>query len=57
MYLFLFHWVLFIGKSLVDVRNKIDQLKASVTNKQDEMGTELIDHLTPLEKYELSQLN
>jgi structural maintenance of chromosome 3 (chondroitin sulfate proteoglycan 6) len=57
VYLFLFHWVLFIGKSLVDARNKIDQLKASVTKKQDEMGTELIDHLTPQEKYELSQLN
>jgi structural maintenance of chromosome 3 (chondroitin sulfate proteoglycan 6) len=25
--------------------------------KQAEMGTELIDHLTPEEKYELSQLN
>jgi structural maintenance of chromosome 3 (chondroitin sulfate proteoglycan 6) len=25
--------------------------------KQAEMGTELIDHLTPEDKYELSQLN
>ncbi|CAK7329230.1 unnamed protein product [Dovyalis caffra] len=44
-------------KSLADVRNQIDQLKASMAMKQAEMGTELIDHLTPEEKYELSQLN
>ncbi|XP_011043957.1 PREDICTED: structural maintenance of chromosomes protein 3 isoform X1 [Populus euphratica] len=44
-------------KSLADVRNQIDQLNASMVMKQAEMGTELIDHLTPEEKYELSQLN
>ncbi|KAH8497886.1 hypothetical protein Peur_073154 [Populus x canadensis] len=44
-------------KSLADVRNQIEQLNASMVMKQAEMGTELIDHLTPEEKYELSQLN
>lgn len=44
-------------KSLADVRNQIEQLNASMVMKQAEMGTDLIDHLTPEEKYELSQLN
>ncbi|KAE9614923.1 putative structural maintenance of chromosomes protein [Lupinus albus] len=44
-------------KSLVDVQNQIDQLKASMAIKEAEMGTELIDHLTPEEKKLLSDLN
>lgn len=45
------------GKSLVEVRNQIEQLQASMTMKQAEMGTELIDNLTPEEKDLLSRLN
>ncbi|KAJ0021665.1 hypothetical protein Pint_31711 [Pistacia integerrima] len=44
-------------KSLADVRTQIDQLRASVAMKEAEMGTELIDHLTPEEKDLLSRLN
>lgn len=44
-------------KSLADVRNQIEQLRASMSMKQAEMGTELIDHLTPEEKNLLSRLN
>ncbi|KAL2316967.1 hypothetical protein Fmac_030843 [Flemingia macrophylla] len=44
-------------KSVVDVQNQIEQLKASITMKKAEMGTELIDHLTPAEKKLLSDLN
>ncbi|KAK7320513.1 hypothetical protein VNO77_30059 [Canavalia gladiata] len=44
-------------KSLVDVQNQIEQLKASMAMKKAEMGTELIDHLTPEEKKHLSDLN
>ncbi|KDP35372.1 hypothetical protein JCGZ_10356 [Jatropha curcas] len=44
-------------KSLADVRTQIDQLKGSMAIKQAEMGTELIDHLTPEEKDLLSRLN
>ncbi|OMO91069.1 RecF/RecN/SMC [Corchorus capsularis] len=44
-------------KSLADVRTQIDQLKASMAMKEAEMGTELIDHLTPEEKDLLSRLN
>ncbi|XP_056168942.1 structural maintenance of chromosomes protein 3 [Syzygium oleosum] len=44
-------------KSLVDVRTQIDQLKASMATKRDEMRTELIDHLSPEEKKYLSELN
>lgn len=44
-------------KSLVDVQNQIEQLKASITMKRTEMGTDLIDHLTPEEKKLLSDLN
>ncbi|XP_050229929.1 structural maintenance of chromosomes protein 3 [Mercurialis annua] len=44
-------------KSLADVRTQIDQLRGSMTMKQAEMGTELIDHLTPEEKELLSRLN
>ncbi|KAL5555242.1 hypothetical protein UlMin_037478, partial [Ulmus minor] len=44
-------------KSLADVRTQIDQLKASMALKENEMGTELIDHLTPEEKDLLQRLN
>ncbi|KAB1226909.1 Structural maintenance of chromosomes protein 3 [Morella rubra] len=44
-------------KSLADVRTQIDQLRASMAMKRAEMGTELIDHLTPEEKNLLSRLN
>uniref|UniRef100_A0A2P2MI83 Structural maintenance of chromosomes protein n=2 Tax=Rhizophora mucronata TaxID=61149 RepID=A0A2P2MI83_RHIMU len=44
-------------KSLADVQSQIDQLNASVEMKEAEMGTELIDHLTPEEKELLSRLN
>ncbi|XP_021892678.1 LOW QUALITY PROTEIN: structural maintenance of chromosomes protein 3 [Carica papaya] len=44
-------------KSLADVQSQIDQLRASMGMKQAEMGTELIDHLTPEEKDLLSRLN
>ncbi|XP_057441576.1 structural maintenance of chromosomes protein 3-like [Lotus japonicus] len=44
-------------KSLVDVQNQIEQLKASLAMKKAEMGTDLIDHLTPEEKKLLSDLN
>ncbi|WCJ28438.1 Structural maintenance of chromosomes protein 3 [Euphorbia peplus] len=44
-------------KSLADVRTQIDQLKGSMAMKQAEMGTEIIDHLTPKEKELLSRLN
>ncbi|KAK0604878.1 hypothetical protein LWI29_020472 [Acer saccharum] len=44
-------------KSITDVRTQIDQLRASMAMKRAEMGTELIDHLTPEEKDLLSRLN
>ncbi|KAH7542596.1 hypothetical protein FEM48_Zijuj02G0090800 [Ziziphus jujuba var. spinosa] len=44
-------------KSLADVQTQIDQLRASMAMKRAEMGTELIDHLTPEEKHLLSRLN
>ncbi|KAL0550704.1 hypothetical protein IC582_009764 [Cucumis melo] len=44
-------------KSLADVRNQIDQLRGNMAMKQAEMGTDLIDHLTPEEKNLLSRLN
>ncbi|CAJ2633686.1 structural maintenance of chromosomes protein 3-like isoform X2 [Trifolium pratense] len=44
-------------KSLADVQNQVEQLKASIAMKKAEMGTELIDHLTPEEKKLLSDLN
>ncbi|WVZ20171.1 hypothetical protein V8G54_007493 [Vigna mungo] len=44
-------------KSVGDVQNQIEQLKASIATKNAEMGTELIDHLTPEEKKLLSDLN
>ncbi|CAN4100724.1 unnamed protein product [Withania somnifera] len=36
---------------------KIDQLRANIAMKQDEMGTELVDHLTPEKRDSLSRLN
>ncbi|EEF32748.1 Structural maintenance of chromosome, putative [Ricinus communis] len=45
------------GKSLADVQTQVDQLRGSMAMKQAEMGTELIDHLTPEEKDLLSRLN
>ncbi|KAG4964577.1 hypothetical protein JHK85_039552 [Glycine max] len=44
-------------KSVGDVQNQIEQLNASNAMKNAEMGTELIDHLTPEEKKLLSDLN
>ncbi|KAF4374153.1 hypothetical protein G4B88_020545 [Cannabis sativa] len=44
-------------KSLADVQAQIDQLRASMAIKEAEMGTELIDHLTPEERVLLSRLN
>ena len=44
-------------KSLSDVQKQIEQLKTSMSAKEAEMGTELIDHLTPEEKDLLSRLN
>ncbi|XVE59714.1 hypothetical protein DITRI_Ditri05aG0068400 [Diplodiscus trichospermus] len=44
-------------KSLADVQMQIDQLRASMAMKEAEMGTDLIDHLTPEEKDLLSRLN
>lgn len=39
------------------VLSEIDRLKASMATKKDEMGTELVDHLSPEEKDSLSRLN
>lgn len=39
------------------MRTQIDQLRASMAMKRAEMGTDLIDHLTPEEKDLLSRLN
>ncbi|GLT60961.1 hypothetical protein SLA2020_336990 [Shorea laevis] len=44
-------------KSLADVQTQIHQLKASINVKHAEMGTELVDHLTPQERDRLSRLN
>ncbi|KAG9144491.1 hypothetical protein Leryth_014516 [Lithospermum erythrorhizon] len=42
-------------KMLANVLTQIDQLRANLAMKRDEMGTELVDHLTPEEKDKLSQ--
>lgn len=47
----------FKEKLLANVRTQIGQLKSNISMKQDEMGTELVDHLTPEEKDLLSRLN
>ncbi|KAL6972390.1 Structural maintenance of chromosomes protein 3 [Sarracenia purpurea var. burkii] len=44
-------------KLLANVCTQIGQLKANISMKQDEMGTELVDHLTSEEKDLLSRLN
>ncbi|KAM1342637.1 hypothetical protein ACFX2F_006937 [Malus domestica] len=44
-------------KSLADVETQITQLRASMAMKRAEMGTDLIDHLSPDEKDLLSRLN
>jgi len=44
-------------KSRGDVQNQIEQLRAGIATKKSEMGSELIDHLTPEEKKLLSDLN
>ncbi|XP_057782126.1 structural maintenance of chromosomes protein 3-like [Salvia miltiorrhiza] len=44
-------------KLLSSVLNQIEQNRANIAMKKDEMGTELVDHLTPEEKESLSRLN
>ncbi|RLN28890.1 structural maintenance of chromosomes protein 3 [Panicum miliaceum] len=44
-------------KSLDNIRNQIEQILSSIAMKNDEMGTELIDQLTPEERDLLSRLN
>ncbi|PHU14416.1 Structural maintenance of chromosomes protein 3 [Capsicum chinense] len=44
-------------KLLGNILSQIDQLRASIATKQDEMGTDLVDHLTPEERDSLSRLN
>ncbi|KAJ3670865.1 hypothetical protein LUZ60_008291 [Juncus effusus] len=44
-------------KSLANIRNQIEQIRAGISMKQAEMGTDLIDQLTPEEKHLLSRLN
>ncbi|KAG7568172.1 SMCs flexible hinge [Arabidopsis thaliana x Arabidopsis arenosa] len=44
-------------KSLGDISTRIDQVRSSMSMKEAEMGTELVDHLTPEERVQLSQLN
>jgi structural maintenance of chromosome 3 (chondroitin sulfate proteoglycan 6) len=44
-------------KLLGDIRTRIDQVRSSMSMKEAEMGTELVDHLTPEEREQLSKLN
>ncbi|KAL2945568.1 Structural maintenance of chromosomes protein 3, partial [Bienertia sinuspersici] len=44
-------------KLLSNMSAQIEQLNANVALKQDEMGTDLVDHLTPEERDLLSRLN
>ncbi|KAJ3670868.1 hypothetical protein LUZ60_008294 [Juncus effusus] len=44
-------------KTLTNIRNQIEQIRAGISMKQAEMGTDLIDQLTPEEKHLLSRLN
>lgn len=44
-------------KLLGNILSQIDQLRANIAMKQDEMGTDLVDHLTPEERDSLSRLN
>ena len=47
----------FQEKLLANAHNQIDQIRAGIAMKQAEMGTDLIDQLTPREKDLLSRLN
>nr|GMD21392.1 structural maintenance of chromosomes protein 3 [Ipomoea batatas] len=44
-------------KLLANVLTQIDQVRSSIAMKHEEMGTELVDHLTPEERVSLSRLN
>lgn len=44
-------------RSLGRIRIQIDQLRSSIDLKEAEMGTELVDHLTPEEKEQFQRLN
>ncbi|ESQ50590.1 hypothetical protein EUTSA_v10023124mg [Eutrema salsugineum] len=44
-------------KSLGDIKTQVDQLRSSVAMKKAEMGKELVDHVTPEEREQLSRLN
>nr|XP_043631457.1 structural maintenance of chromosomes protein 3 [Erigeron canadensis] len=44
-------------KLLANVQNQIVQVQANIAMKRDEMGTELVDHLSPEERDLLSRLN
>ncbi|KAK9078740.1 hypothetical protein SSX86_002798 [Deinandra increscens subsp. villosa] len=44
-------------KLLANVQTQIEQVKANIAMKRDEMGTDLVDHLTPEERDLLSRLN
>lgn len=58
IYLFLLLlFFIFQEKLLSSVLNQIEQNRANIAMKKDEMGTELVDHLTPEEKESLSRLN
>ena len=42
---------------LANVRTQIEQLNGNISLKRAEMGTDLVDHLTPEERNLLSRLN
>ncbi|XP_047317733.1 structural maintenance of chromosomes protein 3 isoform X2 [Impatiens glandulifera] len=44
-------------KLLANIEAQISQLRANISLKQDEIGTELVDHLTPEERSLLKRLN
>lgn len=45
------------GKLLENAHTQIDQIRAGIAMKRAEMGTDLVDQLTPKEKELLSRLN
>ncbi|XP_071736220.1 structural maintenance of chromosomes protein 3-like [Rutidosis leptorrhynchoides] len=45
------------GKLLTSVETQIEQVKTNIAMKRDEMGIDLVDHLTPDERELLSRLN
>lgn len=57
MDLIVLNWIFFQEKLLANAHNQIVQIRASIAMKQAEMGTELIDQLTPEERDLLSRLN